>query len=143
MGAYHPDSIPIERLHVGQLSWILSFCRLSYGQRVELIVLYLPLCFPRSSLCASLGEANFLAYGLYSFAGLLWQELSCMIPMLRVGVWNPIVPWADFLNFTASVLVAMVAYFAARFIDAMREQMRAKRVADELLRSLLSAYRRG
>ena len=135
-GLTHPDRIPIERLHVGQALFdtlVLSLVLWSAGgAECPFTSFYV---FPVLLSVLLSAKRTFWPTALASFAGLLWQELSCMIPMLRVGVWNPVAPWADFLNFAASILtIAMVAYFAARFIDAMREQMQAKRVADELLR---------
>ena len=135
-GLTHPERIPIERLHVGQALFdtlVLSLVLWSAGGADCPFTTFYVFPVLLSVLLSARGA--FWPTALASFAGLLWQEISCVIPILRVGIWNPVAPWADVFRITASILtIAMVAYFAARFIEAMREQMRAKRDSDELLR---------
>lgn len=132
----HRDQINIESLHVGQA--ILDTLVLTLvlwaagGAKCPFTSFYV---FPVLLAVLLSGRHTFWPTALASLLGLLWQEVSLRIPSLQIGQWNPQPPWDEALSFSSSVItIGMVAYFATRFIEAMREQMRAKRSADELLR---------
>ena len=131
----HRNHVNVESLHVGQalLDTIVLTLVLwaAGGVDCPFTSFYV---FPVLLAVLLSGRHTFLPTAFASFAGLLWQILACHIPSLRMGRWNPPEPWDELLGFIASVLtIGMVAYFAARFIEAMREQMKAKQEADELL----------
>lgn len=64
----------------------------------------------------------------FQFAATLWDPLA-------VGEWNPTPGLAPWLDAAALVLtVGMAAYFAARFTEAVRQQIEARQHATTLLR---------
>jgi signal transduction histidine kinase len=135
-GLSHRDQVDIEGLHVGQALFdtlVLSLVLWSAGGAdCPFTSFYV---FPVLLSVLLSARRTFWPTAIASIVGLLWQELASMFLVLRVGEWNPIEPWGEFLNFTALILtIGMVAYFAARFTEAIREQVKAKRAADELLR---------
>ena len=130
------DHIDVESLHVGQALFDTLVLTLvlwaAGGADCPFISFYV---FPVLLAVLLSVRRTFWPTAAASFAGLMWQEASCMIPELRVGVWNPAPPWGEFFNFLSLVItIGVVAYFAAQFTDAIREQVQAKRAADELLR---------
>ncbi len=135
-GLSHRTQVNIESLHVGQAlfdTFVLSLVLWSAGGAdCPFTSFYV---FPVLLSVLLSAKRTFWPTAIASVLGLLWQELSRLIPFLQVGAWNPIEPWGELLSFIAPILtIAMVAYFAARFTEAIREQVKAKRAADELLR---------
>lgn len=130
------SQLDVERLHVGQALFDTLVLTLvlwaAGGADCPFTSFYV---FPMLLAVLLSARRTFWPTAVASFAGLLWQELSSMVPSLKVGVWDPIPPWGEIFNFISLVLtIGVVAYFATRFTDAIREQVRAKRAADELLR---------
>lgn len=81
------------------------------------------------------GRAALLPAGVATAAGLGFQVVVAAVPALRVGRWDPLPAWERPLDVAAlSITVVMAAYFAARFTDALRRQVRARREADAMLR---------
>lgn len=73
--------------------------------------------------------------GAASAFGLAFQVAAVYVPGLRIGRWNPSTPFDQILETVAVMItVAMAAYFAVRFTDALRHQMRARRELDTILR---------
>lgn len=135
-GLSHRTQINIESLHVGQAlfdTFVLTLVLWSAGGAdCPFTSFYV---FPVLLSVLLSAKRTFWPTAIASVIGLLWQELSRVFPIFRVGEWNPIEPWGELLIFIAPVLtIAMVAYFAARFTEAIKEQVKAKRAADELLR---------
>ena len=130
------DQIDIESLHVGQALFDTLVLTLvlwaAGGADCPFTSFYV---FPVLLAVLLSARRTFWPTAAASFAGLMWQEASCIIPELRVGIWNPAPPWGELFNFLSLVItIGVVAYFAAQFTDAIREQVQAKRAADELLR---------
>ena len=129
------SQLDVERLHVGQALFDTLVLTLvlwaAGGADCPFTAFYV---FPVLLAVLLSARRTFWPTAAASFAGLLWQECACLIPSLRVGTWNPLPPWGELFNFLSLVItIGIVAYFAARFTDAIREQVRAKRAADELL----------
>ena len=73
--------------------------------------------------------------GAASAAGVVFQVATVRFEVLQVGAWNPPPPWDSLLPVAAITLtVGIVAYFAAVFTDALRQQVRARDQADAMLR---------
>jgi len=73
--------------------------------------------------------------GAASAAGIVFQVAASHEPALRVGRWDPVAPWDVMLPVIAlTLMVGVVAYFAAVFTDALRSQARARHQADTMLR---------
>lgn len=135
----------LEGLHVGQA--VLDTLVLSIvlwgagGSDCPFITFY---TFP--VLLASLlsGRVAFWPTTLASLSGLAWQALSARVPSFSVGRWDPSPGWGEALSLVATIItMAMAAYFAARFTDALRAQARARRAADELLQLTLDRLEAG
>ena len=135
-GLSHRTQINIESLHVGQAlfdTFVLSLVLWSAGGADSPFISFY--VFPVLLSVLLSAKRTFWPTAIASILGLLWQELSRVFPIFRVGEWNPIEPWGEVFSFIAPVLtITMVAYFAARFTEAIKEQVKAKRAADELLR---------
>ena len=128
-------SVDLEGLHVHQalldtmvLSLVLWACG---GSACPFISFYV---FPVLLAALLSGRRTFWPTAVASLTGLGWQVLSAHVELLRVGVWNPVPPWDEALSLTAvTITIGMAAYFAARFTDALKAQVLAKRASDELL----------
>lgn len=126
----------LESLHVGQAildTLVLSLVLwASGGSDCPFIPFYI---FPVLLAVLLSGKRAFWPTAVASVLGLFWQEFSSHVSSLQIGQWNPISPFDEIFHFTALTLtIGMAAYFAARFTEALREQVQARRVADTLLR---------
>ena len=129
------ESVDLEGLHVGQAILDTLVLTLviwaSGGTDCPFISFYI---FPVLLAALLSGRRTFWPTAVASLCGILWQELSVISPLFRVGDWNPKQPWGDALDLIAIILtMGMAAYFAARFTDALRQQVQARRAADTLL----------
>lgn len=71
---------------------------------------------------------------LATVLGVAFQIITLQIPELQVGIWNPPAEWSRVLFFASIVLtVGITGYFATRFTEALRRQVRAREHADRLL----------
>ena len=132
---YKNRSIDLDGLHVGQAildTLVLTLVLwASGGRHCPFVSFYV---FPVLLAALLSGKQTFWPTTIASVCGLFWQELSTLIPYLQIGYWNPPPIWSDILSLIAVTLtIGMAAYFAARFTDTLREQMQARRVADDLL----------
>jgi signal transduction histidine kinase len=81
------------------------------------------------------GRRALLPAGVATAAGIGFQVVASTVPAMRVGHWDPPPAWDLPLTVAAlAITVLMAAYFAARFTDVLRQQVRARREADALLR---------
>lgn len=96
-------------------------------------------------LAALLGGRDALVpTALATAGGLGWQILTLFVPVLQVGRWDPMPPFAQPLQLLAVALtVIMAAYFAARFTGELRRQARARERADAMLRVALQGIGAG
>lgn len=86
-------------------------------------------------LAALLGQGTVWSAGAASLLGLAFQVAAVHWPPLRIAHWDPAAPFDEILSLSAVVLtVGMSAYFAVRFTEALRRQMRARHQLDTVLR---------
>ncbi|MFN3199290.1 MAG: sensor histidine kinase [Bradymonadia bacterium] len=80
------------------------------------------------------GRAALPPTALATVVGISFQIITLQVPALQVGTWDPIPQWSQLLFFGSIVITVGVAgYFATRFTEALRQQIKAREKADRIL----------